>query len=289
MWLTLPLAVALVAPAQPPTPAAGGLTLAHVRSTYGPFGGTRPPAPLLPGDLLFLAFDIGGITPTPDGKATYTMEMVVKDANGKLVFGEKPFTKADDLPLGGTTLPGIAYTFVGYEQPPGNYTLSLTVTDDAKRTAGFSHPFTVAPKGLGIVAVGTSLDERGQMPVPNGGFVGQTLTCHFSVVGFTRDDADKRKDAPKPVAGQPPPPKRGMQPNVEAEMVVTENGKPVLAKPALTSVEGGLKDEELAFNLRYAVPLTRPGKFVVTRTVTDRVTGKKAIYSLPLTAVPPPG
>ena len=136
------------------------------------------------------------------------------------------------------------------------------------------------------MAVGTSLDERGQMPVPNGGFVGQTLTCHFSVVGFGRDDADKRPDAPK---ADPKAAKRGQQPNVVAEMVVTENGKPVLAKPAVTSVEGGLKDDEPAFNLRYAVPLTRPGKFVVTMSITDRVTKKTASYSLPLTAVPPPG
>ncbi len=283
MWLTLPLAAVLVVPAQPP--ASGGLTLTHVRSTYGPFGGTRPPGPMLPGDLLFLAFDIGGVTTTSEGKATYTMEMVVKDASGKVWFGEKPFIKTDDIPLGGTTLPGIAYTFIGYEQPAGNYTLALTVTDDKKRSAGFSHPFTVAPKGLGIVAVGTSLDDRGQLPVPNGGFVGQTLTCHFSVVGFGRDDPARRPNAPK---ADPKAPKVGQQPNVQAEMVITENGKPTLAKPAVTSVEGGLKEDEPAFNLRYAVPLTRPGKFVVTLNITDRITGKKASYSLPLTVTSPP-
>ena len=288
MWLTLPLLAALVAPAQPPAkpPAAGGLTLTNVRSTFGPFGGTRPPAPMLPGDLLFLAFDIGGVNPTTEGKATYTMKMEVKDAAGKKWFGEEPFTKTDDIPLGGTSLPGIAFTFIGYDQPPGNYILTLAVTDEAKRSTGFSHPFIVAPKGLGVVAVGTSLDERGQMPVPNGGFVGQTLTCHFYVVGFGRDDPATRKGAAKldPKAAKP-----GPQPNAEVEMVVTENGKPVLAKPAVTTVEGGLKDDEPAFNLRYAVPLTRPGRFVVTMTVTDRVTGKKASFSLPLTAVPPPG
>lgn len=287
MWLTLPLAAAALAqtPTTAPSPAGGGLTLSNVRSTYGPFGGTRPAGPMLPGDALFLAFDIGGITATADGKATYTMEMVVKDAAGKAVFQEKPFTKTDDVPLGGSTLPGIAYTFIGYEQPAGNYTLSLTVTDDKKRAQNFTHPFAIAPKGLGVVSVGTSLDPQGQMPVPNGGFVGQTLTCHFNVVGFARE----AKPAPKAAPGQPAPAAAGPQPNVEATMVVTENGRPVLAKPAVVTVEGGLKEDEPAFNLRYAVPLTRPGKFAVTMTVKDRISGKEATFTLPLTVVPPPG
>ncbi len=287
MWLTLPLAAALLAPAQPP--AGGGLVLGNVRSTHGPFGGPRPAGPMLPGDMLFLAFDIGGVPVNPEGKATYTMAMSVKDAAGKEWFGEKPFTKTDDVPLGGTALPGIAYTFIGFEQPAGKYNLTLTVTDEKKRSSTFTHPFEVGGKALGIVSVGTSLDERGQVPVPNGGFVGQTLTCHFNVVGFGRDDADRRKDAPKPMAGQPAPPKRGMQPNVTAEMVVTEDGKPVVGKPAIVAVEGGLKEEEPVFNLRYAVFLSRPGKFVVTMTVTDRIANKTATYKLPLTAVPPPG
>ena len=280
MWLTVPLALSLLAP-----PEAAGLTLTNVRSTFGPFGGTRPAGPLLPGDALFLAFDINGVAPNPDGKATYTMEMVVKDAAGKAVFGDKPTPKTDDVPLGGSVLPGIAFMFVGPDRPPGQYTLNLTVTDDKKQTGSFAHPFSVAPKGLGVVSVGTSLDDRGQVHVPNGGFVGQTLICHFYVVGFARQP----KPAPKPVPGQPAPPAEGPQPNVEAVMTITENGKPVLAKPAVTSIDGGLKEDEPVFNLRYPVPLTRPGKFVVTMTVTDKISNKTASFSLPLTASPPPG
>ena len=284
MWLTLPLVAALLAPSQP----GGGLTVTNVRSTQGPFGGPRPAGPLLPGDMLFLAFDIGGVPVSPDGKATYTMEMVVKDAAGKPVYGDKPATKTDDVPLGGTTLPGMAYTFLGLEQPAGAYTLTLTVTDEKKRAATLVHPFVIAPKGLGIVTVGTSLDEQGRLAVPNAGFVGQTLVCHFNVVGFGRDDADRRPDAPKPQAGQPAPAKRGMQPNLVAQMVVTENGKPVLEKPAAVPVEGGLPEEEKMINLRYGVFLSRPGKFVLSLSVTDRVSKKTATYNLPLTAVASP-
>jgi hypothetical protein len=274
----LPLALAAVA--QPP-----GLTLTNVRSTYGPFGSARPPGPLSPGDFLHLAFDINGVK-VADGKATYTMAMVVKDAAGKAWYEDKPAQKTDFVPLGGSTLPGIAYTYIGFEQPPGNYTVTLTVSGDGSRPATITYPFTIAPKGLAIVSVGTSQDDRFQHPVPNGGFVGQTLVCHFNVVGFARDDADRRPGAPKPGPGVA---KQGLQPNVLAEMTFSESGKPLRDKPEAIPVEGGLAEDAPAFNLKYAVPLTRVGKFAITLTVTDRIVNKKATFTLPITVSPPPG
>ena len=58
MLTPLLLATAL-ALGQVPAPApTGALTLSNVRSTYGELGGPRPLTPLLPGDVMFLGFDI---------------------------------------------------------------------------------------------------------------------------------------------------------------------------------------------------------------------------------------
>ena len=89
MWTTLSLAAAFALTAAQP-PAAGDLTLSNVRRVYGELGGTRPDAPLLPGDVLTLAFDIEGITVTDDGKAAYTMAMDTLDKSGKTWFKQDP-------------------------------------------------------------------------------------------------------------------------------------------------------------------------------------------------------
>ena len=82
MWTPIVLVAAIaLAPAQAPS---GELVLSNVRSSYGELGGARPASPLLPGDVLFVCFDIEGITIDPEGKVQYTMGMDILDKAGKL-------------------------------------------------------------------------------------------------------------------------------------------------------------------------------------------------------------
>src|SRR5882762_915762 len=106
----------LLAPAQ-----AGELKLTNVRNTYGELGGTRPDTKFLPGDVIFVGFDIENITVGADGSCKYTMGMEVVDKKGKPVLKQEPAKKEDYLPLGGNKLPARAFVTLGLDMDPGEY------------------------------------------------------------------------------------------------------------------------------------------------------------------------
>lgn len=266
MWTPIVLVAALaLAPAQAP---AGGLALSNVRSTYGELGGARPGSPLLPGDVLFVCFDIEGITIDPEGKVQYTMGMDILDKAGKTFYKTDPTTKADFVPLGGGKLPGRAYVSVGLDQPPGDYTMKVTVTDTAnKATKTLEQKFSVLGKDFGVVAVYASIDERGQIPAPTTAIVGQSVFVQFGVVGFARG-GDKK------------------QPNVSIEMVpLDEKGNPTIQKPSVFNLDAGVDEKDAGITVRFLLPLTRPGKFTVRLKATDKVVNKTYTFNLPITAL----
>ena len=267
MWSPLPLvAVLALAPAQQPTAA---LNLTNVRNTYGELGGTRPEAPLLPGDVLFVGFDIEGITIDPAGQVNYTMAMEVIDSSGKALFKQEPAVKTDFVPLGGTKLPARAFITVGLDQPPGEYTLKVTVTDTAtKASRVLERKFKVLPKDFGIVMVYTSIDPDGRVPAPTTGIVGQSFFVQFGIIGFGRDPVKK-------------------QPNVVCEMIpVDEAGKPTMQKPTQVSVFEKVDEKDLGFSVRLPLPLTRVGKYTIRLKATDKVANKTFSFDLPIAVLP---
>src|SRR5262249_17481150 len=146
-WPTLILAAALsAAPAD-----AGELTLTNARFTRGILGPTRPEAKLLPGDNLYLSFDIEGITVAEDGKGLYSTGIEVFDSAGKSIFKQDPRKQAATASLGGNRVPGFATVDVGLAQPAGEYTMEVTVIDDASsKKASLKKAFEVLPKAFGI-------------------------------------------------------------------------------------------------------------------------------------------
>ena len=251
----------------PAAPAATGLKLTNVRTTYGELGGPRPLTPLLPGDVMFLGFDIEGITTDADGRVQYAMFMELFDGAGASRYKTDPVNKNDFVPLGGNKIPGRAYTTVGLDQTPGDYRLKVTVTDLAsKAVQTVEKAFAVAPKDFGIVAVYTSVDERGQIPMPTTGMVGQPLFIQLGIVGFGRD--------------------QGKNPNVQVEMVPLDAaGKPTIGKPSVLDIKGGVDEKDAGVTIRYLLPLTRAGKYTVRLKATDAVTGKTNTFDLPVTAL----
>jgi hypothetical protein len=202
------------------------------------------------------------------------MGLEMTDATGKVLFKQEPEEKSDFVPLGGSKIPGRAFVMAGYDQPPGVYTMKLTVTDNKspvmpKPTKTLIKKFEVKDKEFGIVAVMTTVNDRGDIPAPTTGVVGESVFIHFQITGFARDP--KRK-----------------QPNVLVEMQpLDENGKSTLGKPVSYTLEGGVDEAgPPLFTLRFMLPMTRVGKFTIRLTATDRVANKKATFDLPIAVVP---
>lgn len=267
MFSTLALAAVLgLTPAQTPT---AKLALTNAKATYGELGTPRAEGKLLPGDLFFLSFDIEGIQVDKEGKVVYTMEMVVSDSGGKPIFKQQPVEKNDFLPLGGTTLPARAFVSIGLDQNPGTYTCKVTVTDRAtKAQSSVEKNFEVAKADFGVVQVYTSCDDRGALPAPQVGIVGQSVWVHFAVVGFERAKAAK-------------------QPDLTVEMVVKDkSGKPTLAQPTVYDVNKDIPDTDKGIPLRFMLPMNRAGDYTVDLKATDKISKKTSTVSLPFRVIP---
>ena len=267
MWFTLAAAVVL---AQAPAPApAGTLALTNVRSTFGSLGAARPAGALVPGDTLFIAFDIEGVPVDADSKAVYAMAMEVTDSAGKVLYKQEPAAKADFVPFGGKKLPGQAFIAVGQDQPAGDYTLKITVTEPkSKQATSLAHKFAVGPKAFAVAGVYVSVDDLGQIPASTSAVVGQSVFVHYGVVGFNLG-ANK-------------------QPDVAVEMTPLDDaGTPTMLKPSQFKFATAVDEMYPGLRGRHLVPVTRPGKFMIRLTATDALTKKTATFLLPLTAVAP--
>src|SRR5262245_28283775 len=127
MWTTVAVVAALsLAPQQ-----TNQLTLANVRSTYGSLGVPRKDNRLLPGDQVFVAFDIQGITVDPHGRVLYSTTTEVLDKSGKRLFMQEPRDQEAQNALGGKSVPGFVMLNVGLDSPAGEYSVKVTVTDRA--------------------------------------------------------------------------------------------------------------------------------------------------------------
>ncbi len=265
MWSSLVLAAAV---ALGPTQAGGGVKLTNVRLTVGELGGTRPDAKLLPGDVLFIAYDIDGIAPDADGNVKYSMTMELLDPSGKGVFKENPREIFAPLPLGGTKIPARAFVTVGLDQDPGTYACRITVTDPAtKQFSAITQKFDVLKRDFGLVAVYTSYDVKGEITAPTTNQVGQTVFVWFSVVGFTRDPKTR-------------------QPNIEFEFTpVDAAGKGTLPKPLKDVVDAGIDEKDGGFARHFPLFMNRPGRFTVRLKASDKVANRVVTYDLPITVL----
>jgi len=270
MWSSFVLAAAVsLTPAQP----GGGLQLNNARLTYGELGPTRKDSRLIPGDVLFIAYDIEGISIGNDGIAKYSMAMEVADASGKTIFKQAPRDLEEVIPLRGFKIPARAFIQIGLDQDPGMYTCKLSVTDPKmNRSNSLAVKFEVLKPEFAIVAVRTAYDPRGELNAPSGGVVGQPLFILFVVATFQRDPKTK-------------------QPHVEITYeFLDDKGQPTLPQPkkdvqdALSPRIVGEKDG--AFQKDFLLFLNRPGKFTVRITATDKIGNKKSTFDLPVTILP---
>jgi hypothetical protein len=241
------------------------LTLGNVRATYGIIGPKRVGKELLPGDSLYLTFDIEGITSDPEGKIRYSVSTEVKDSKGKVHFSQPGRDLEAIAALGGNRLPAYAQIDIGLEQPPGDYTAKLTVMDRAsKKSKSLTGEFKVLPKAFGIVRLITSSDPDGihAVGLPLG--TGQSLWVNFAAVGFARASG------------------KG-QPNVAFTLrVLNEEGKPTLAKPFAGVVNKDVDPKAAALPVQFHLGLNRPGAFTIEVIAKDEISGKTSKQAFPI-------
>jgi hypothetical protein len=266
MWTTLALFAGLISTVGD----SDEIKLSNVHATYGALGAERTETKLLPGDSYYLSYDVEGIKPDDEGKVRYSLGVKYTNSQGKVVYGQDPqITEAFTL-LGGSRLHLATLVNAGFDQPPGEYTVKVTVSDPkTKATKTLTRKFEIMPKNFGIVQLNTAYyDARGGMcPAPAGGVTGQSLTISFFTVGFERDTTKK-------------------QPDVGVEMrVIDADGKPTVAKPFTGEVNQDVPENVVALPMNFMMALNRPGKFTVELKAVDRVTKKTASMKFPLTVL----
>jgi hypothetical protein len=244
-----------------------GLALTGARLTHGILGPTRADSKLLPGDSLFIAFEIEGITVDRGGKVLYATMTEVTDARGKALLRAPSQDLEAINALGGNRLPAYARVDVGPDMPAGDYTAKVTVTDRAsKKSTSLTQPFSVAKPGFGIVAVTTSSDPEARVPAGLLG-PGHSMFLNGAVVGFQRAQGANG------------------QPNVTFELRVLESGKPTLAMPFTGAINKDVGPRDTAIPVQYALALNRPGQFTVEVKATDHVAKKTFTLSFPITVL----
>ncbi|HEV3118901.1 MAG TPA: hypothetical protein VGY58_17750 [Gemmataceae bacterium] len=266
MWTPLALCVALAVSADK----ADQLALTHVRTTHGMLGVPRLEDKVLPGDNFALAFDIEGITVNDDGKFLYSIGLQVTDAAEKIFLKQEPRPYEASNALGGNRVPAFANVDVGVDQPPGEYTLSVTVTDrSAMASKTLTRRFEVLDRAFGLVRLTTTGDPEGRVPLPVVA-PGQTLWLNFFAVGTAQEDASHKCKLA-----------------VEIEILDAEK-KPVRATPITGVVEQQLPEKLAVMPVRFMLPVNREGKFIVEIKATDQVSKKTAVLKFPITVVSAP-
>lgn len=261
MWTTF----ALVAVLGLPPADSGRLALTNIRTTYGVLGMPRHGTKFLPGDEVVIAFDVEGMTVDDSGKVLYSVAMEVTDDKGDVKFRQAPHKLEANNSLGGNRIPAFAHLRIGLDQPKGTYKVKVTVKDLAGN-ASKSMPgsYEVLPPDFGLVRLTTTGDPQGMVPLPFPA-EGQSMWVRFGAVGFERDKSSR-------------------QPNIEVTLSVRdEDGNPTLRKPMSGTVVKDVPAKARGIPMQFMLELNRAGKFTVELNAKDKVSGKTAKLSFPLT------
>jgi hypothetical protein len=260
MCTTLALLLALqTTPAQN-----SALTLDGDHFTYGYHGADRKEDGFLPGDVVFLGFNIRNMTFDPSGKAAFTIAMEILDGSGMSQFKQAPRNQQAVDYLGGGMLQSVADVQIPLTTKPGEFTIRLTITDRSnKASKTLERKVKVLPADFGIVHLHTSQDREGKAAVAPVGSLGEPLYINFAVVGFQRDDKK--------------------QPNIELTMrVLDEKGNPAGAQPQTGKADREVPESLQIIPLQFGLTLNRLGRFTVEMTASDKVSNKSSRISIPI-------
>jgi hypothetical protein len=259
MWTTLALLSVLSV-----TPAEKDLSLTHVRSTLGLLGPQRSSDTLSPGDILFICFDIEGISVDDQGMVRYSTALEVSDSSGKVLFKRLPEKAEAKRSLGGQRVPAYAQISVGLDTPAGEYGCKITVKDlISGKSKSISRSAKVVAKDFALVRTAVSMDLDGEYPVVVFG-CGQGIWVRSNAVGFARDRDSK-------------------QPHVVFTLRVLDESGPIHDKPMTNTVKKDVPEKAPVVPMAFPLSLNRPGKFTIELLASDEISGKKTKTSFPIT------
>jgi hypothetical protein len=241
------------------------LSLTHVRLTHGLLGPQRANESVSPGDILFVCFDIEGISVDDEGRVRYSTVLEVSDASGKVLFKQVPKESEAKMALGGNRVPAYAQISVGLSAPAGDYGYKITVKDLLSgKEQSIKGSAKVIAKDFALVRASVCSDVDGHYPVIAFG-CGQGIWVGCSAVGFERDRTSK-------------------QPNVTFEIrVLDDRGNPIHKKPTTNTINKDVPDSGSAIPMAFPLTLNRPGKFTIELLASDQISGKKARTSFAIT------
>jgi hypothetical protein len=260
MLTTLALLTLSMAPAQTGEP-----EFKNVRFTYGLLGQARKDDKFLPGDAVYLAFDVGNMKVKEDGRVLYAIGLEVnKKGDSKPILKREPQDMEVTNTLGGGTFPSIAtWTIPRDKDAPGEYTLKITVKDRGRESkpATLTRKFTVLKPQLGFIHVFLTT-WRGEA-VPPIAAPGQRMMVNYALAGFEFDKKENQCHLTVTIR------------------VLDADGKPTLAKPSKGTVKGSPKEAPGVMAMSpFSMDLNKPGRFKIELKATDHVTGKTAEQTL---------
>ncbi len=265
MWAPLALAAALgFAPAQADT-----LEVKGARFTNGLFGQERADSKFLPGDVVFLMFDVEGLKVDKNGRVLYSVatELTLK-GKAKAIHKRDPEDLQALLHLGGSRLPSWHRSVLNPDTQPGSYTLKITLTDRvAKKTVLLTRTFEVVPKKFGFVRVGLSAASGD--PTPPIAVPGQLIGVNFAITGYALN-------------------KKG-QPDVTIELRVLDSaGQPTLRRPYTGELKsiGATPPAIVPFDA-IPLPINQSGRFKIELKAIDNVAKKTVEQVLDLNVIEP--
>jgi hypothetical protein len=255
-WLTAAVVVACLCQGR-----ASALELKNVRSTYGPMGAVRDDAKILPGDFIFMMYDIEGLKVDAKArKASFVTVVELVDKGNKVLFQrETPMELL--VTLGGNRVPGDLNVIIPFQQKPGNYKIRLKVEDrNAKQTKTHEYPFEVVEPGFGTIAV----------TAPAIGVPGQQYVAQFALVNLKLDDKKK--------------------PKAEIKLRVLDDKGEDLSLPMVQLLPRDLPSEiditqQNVVPLPFPIYLNRPGRFVLAIDAEDKLGKRQIKLRIPLTVL----
>jgi len=252
------LSVLTVTPAQ-----AGDLEIKNVRLTYGIHGQERKDTKILPGERVYVSYDVHGLKVAPDGEVKYeTSFELVHKPTGKSVLKEEMTEKGAVNNLGGSVLPSFVLTVFGLDSKLGVYTIKVVVRDKTtKKEATLTKDIELVAPKLGFVRV--QLLSAGGGPTAPIAVPGQAMLLQYALVGFALDKKDGSGDI-----------------TLQIE-ILDEAGKPTVEVPAKSRFKPTPKPELVIVEFKLLpLQLNRAGKFKVVLKATDNLSKATATQEL---------